>query len=207
MGDHKNLLKLRKSIKRRKPRFTRQDSHKKGEIKAKWRRPKGIQSKMRLKIRGYKRSVSAGWGSPKKVRGLHSSGLKNEMVFSVKGLDQIDPKTAGITISGAVGQRKRLEIVKKAKELSIMVLNIKDTDKFLKDFEEKQKKTKEEKEKTKKTKETKKKEAKKKADEKEKEKEKEAAGAVDDALAEKIATEEKKSKEKEEKDKVLTKKQ
>ena len=40
-----DLLKLRKRIKKKKPRFVRQDSHKKPKLKKKWKKPKGLQSK------------------------------------------------------------------------------------------------------------------------------------------------------------------
>ena len=65
-----NLLQLRKRIKAKKPNFVRQDSHKQKEVKKKWRKPKGMQSKMRLKKKGYRKSVSIGYGSPKKVNGF-----------------------------------------------------------------------------------------------------------------------------------------
>ena len=56
--EKKDLLEFRKKIKAKKPNFIRQDAHKKGEIKKKWRRPKGLQSKMRLHKRGYRKSPS-----------------------------------------------------------------------------------------------------------------------------------------------------
>ena len=47
MAETKKLLELRKKIKGKKPNFIRQDAHKHKRLARKWRKPKGIQSKMR----------------------------------------------------------------------------------------------------------------------------------------------------------------
>ena len=49
MNDIQRLLELRKRIKRKKPEFIRQDAHKKKSLESKWRKPKGLHSKMREK--------------------------------------------------------------------------------------------------------------------------------------------------------------
>jgi len=61
----KKLLELRKKIKQRKPEFIRQDAHKKAKLKRKWVRPRGIDSKIRLGLKGYGKKPSTGWSSPK----------------------------------------------------------------------------------------------------------------------------------------------
>ena len=85
-----DLLKLRKKIKRKKPVFLRQDSHKKGRLKGKWRKPKGTDSKIRFGIKGYRRSVKIGWKSPKEVRGKHKSGLAIKLINSINELNKIN---------------------------------------------------------------------------------------------------------------------
>jgi len=192
----KDLLALRKSIKKKKPGFVRQDAHKKPRLKKKWRRARGIHSKIRLKKRGYRKNVRKGYGSPNKVYGLHPEGLKGVVVKSLDDLKSIT-KEKGAVISANIGLKKKIELLKKAKELGIIVLNFKDIDKFLKSSEEKQKARKKAKEERKKKKAAKKKEKEKKVEEKKKE----------EKLAEKLTDEEKKEKEKEEKDKILTKKE
>ncbi|MBW2993007.1 50S ribosomal protein L32e [Candidatus Woesearchaeota archaeon] len=191
----KELLELRKRIKKKKPVFVKQDAHKKTRLKKKWRKPRGRHSKIRLNIRGYRKGVRKGYGSPRAVYGMHSSGLKEIRISNINGFEKINPKEHGAVIASSVGIKKRIELLKKAKELGIDVLNFREIDKFLKDIEEKQKAKKEEKEKRRKAKETKKKEKEKKAGEKKEEK-----------LAEKLTEEEKKEKEKKEKEKILTKK-
>jgi len=157
------LLKLRKKSKAKKPNFIRQDAHKKAEIKKKWRRPRGLQSKMRLNKKGYRKSPSQGYRSPAVVRGLHSSGLVSVIVYSKKDLDNIDNKNQGVMVAKSVGIKKRIELVNYAKEKGITIFNIKNIDKFLADVDKKIKEKKEKKEAREKEKEKKekKKEAKK----------------------------------------------
>lgn len=186
--EKKDLLELRKKAKAKKPNFIRQDAHKKAEISKKWRRPKGFQSKMRLHKKGYRKSPSQGYRSPAVVRGLDKSGLVPTIISSKKELENIDVKKQGAIIAKAVGMKKRVELVNYAKEKGIIVLNIKDFDKFLAKVNEKLKEKKEEKK-------------------KEKEEKKEAKPKKKEALAEKLTEEEKKEKEKKERDKLLTKKE
>lgn len=195
MKDKKESLKIRKTIKGRKPEFIRQDAHKKAEISWKWRKPKGIQSKMRLHKRGYKRSVSPGWGSPADVRGLSREGLLPVIVHNVQSLDKIKIETQGAVIGSAVGSKKRLEIIQKAITMNIRILGMGDPKKAadrIKESIEKRKKEKKAKDM-----------AKAEAQKKKKAEKKEAEG-----LDEKIKTDdEKKEQEKKEKDKLLTKKE
>lgn len=185
----KELLELRKRIKAKKPVFIRQDAHKKKRLAKNWRRPKGIQSKMRLKRKGYRRSVSKGFKSPREVRGLHKSGVEPVLISSPKELKVIEKGKQGVIISKGVGLRKRIEIAKEAEKAGIRVLNIKDTKKFIEKVEESIKQKKEEIKKIKSERERKKVEVQKKKKE------------------EKKTEEEKKEEEKKEKDKVLIKKQ
>lgn len=129
MTDTKTLLKVRETIKSRKPSFTRQDAHKRNEIKnTGWRRPKGLHSKMREHRRGYKIGISIGWKSPTAVRGMHPSGLHGVLVYRTEDLTGLDPKTQGAIIASTVGSRKRLAILTAAKGKQITILNFKDSE-------------------------------------------------------------------------------
>jgi large subunit ribosomal protein L32e len=119
----KRLLTLRDAQKRRQPSFTRLESWRYKKLEDVWRKPKGIDNHMRLKRKGWPKSVTTGYRSPKKVRGLHPSGFQERLVYNLKDLETIQPQQA-IRISQSVGRRKRAEIVEKAQELSIHVLNI-----------------------------------------------------------------------------------
>lgn len=201
---NQDKLELRKKIKSRKPKFIRQASRKKRKLAKKWVRPRGIDSKLRLNLRGHRKSVEMGYGSPKQVRGLDSSGLSPVIVYNLKGLEGLNKDVHGIVVSSSVGMKNKVELLKKAKEVNLKVLNVKDVDLFIKNAQERFAKRKEEKKKAKKEKEDKRKELEKKAkekEEKEKKEQDEKGKMSEEELASKIKEEEQKKKK--EKDKAL----
>ncbi len=118
-----DALARRAVISGRRPAFKRQEWYRYRMLGEKWRRPKGIHSKMR---RGFKRRppmVEAGYRGPVKARGLHPSGFEEVMVYNADDLEGIDPKRQAARIGGTVGTRKRTAIENRAKELGIRVLN------------------------------------------------------------------------------------
>jgi len=117
---------------KRKPRFVRQDAHKKKRVGSGWRRPKGMDSKMRLGKKGHRKCVSVGYGSAKKTRGLHKSGLSIVIANSKDDVEKIYAAKSGAVIASSVGKKKRVEIIKKCQERSIKILNIKNADDYLK---------------------------------------------------------------------------
>src|SRR3989338_6423449 len=119
-----NLLEIRKEIKERKPDFIRQDNPKRMKVNDKWRKPKGIHSKIRHKFKGRRKMPSPGYKSPAEVKGLHSSGLEIVNVHSIGEPKKINRDKEGIIVAKATGMKKRLEVFKKAKELNINILNL-----------------------------------------------------------------------------------
>jgi len=119
----RRLLRLRRRIASKRPRFRRQESWRYVRIKENWRRPRGIDSKMRLKKKGWPPSPSVGYRGPKAVRGLHPSGYEEVLVYNVGDLAAIDPETQAIRIAGTVGARKRAQILEEAERRGIKVLN------------------------------------------------------------------------------------
>ena len=176
------LLEVRRELKERKPVFIRQDNPKRMKLNDKWRKPKGLHSKIRHKFKGRRKMPSPGYKSPRKVKNLHFSGLKIINISSTDNLNKIKKESEGIVVAANVGMKKRLEILKKAKELNINVLNL-NVDEQIKKIEDfissKKKKSI--------------KEAKKETKSKEN-------------IEEKKSEEDKKESEKKEKDKLLTKK-
>ena len=179
--------------KRIKPRFRRQGWNKIKSLskRVRWRHPTGRHSKVRLHHRGHSRAIATGFGSDKRIRDLMINGLKPIRIHTVEELQKIDKQKEGALISKNVGQKNKLVIAKKAKELGIKVLNI--AENYITKTEEQFKKRKEEKQETEKQKEEKKKELEKKAKETDKE------------SKEQKTEEEKKKDEKELKEKILTK--
>lgn len=120
----KKRLNLRKEIKKRTPTFLREEWFRYKRIPHNWRRPDGISSKMRINLKYRPSKVRVGFRGPKEVRGLHSSGFEEVIVFNANDLKEIDPKTQAARIGSSVGTKKRIDIEKKAEELKIRVLNL-----------------------------------------------------------------------------------
>jgi large subunit ribosomal protein L32e len=121
--ERKRLMKLKKNISKKRPKFSKFESWRLVRVKDYWRRPTGIDNKMRQKRKGWPKSVKVGYGSPRAVRGLHPSGLEEVAVFNVGDLTIVDPETQVARIGGSVGARKRTAIVAEAAKLGIRVLN------------------------------------------------------------------------------------
>jgi large subunit ribosomal protein L32e len=204
-----SLLKIREELKRKKPKFSRQDSHKKPKLGDKWRRPKGIDSKMRLHLRGYKRSPEVGWGSPNEVKGLSKEGLKFVRVENLNDIQELNAKEDIAVIYSKVGQRKKIELIKVLIEKKIKIYNYRDPIEYLKTVEDELKQNKLEKKKLAEDKKKKLEEKEKKAEAKKKDTEKEnkedKTKKDTDSLDEKIDKQEKeKKKEKELKESIIT---
>ena len=107
-------------MKRKKPKFIRQTSNKMSKLgqgrrkKQVWRKAKGRDSKVRLGEKAYVQRVKVGWGGCKKDR------KDIVIVRSVRELESVKVKEILI---GSVGKKKRDEIIAKAKEKEIKILN------------------------------------------------------------------------------------
>ncbi|MFP3219552.1 MAG: 50S ribosomal protein L32e [Candidatus Marsarchaeota archaeon] len=87
-----------------------------------WRKPRGDDSKIKRKVAGHPPMPSPGYRSPADVRGLHPSGFPTVVVHNVAELLSA-PSGHAIYISSTVGRRKREEIIAKAEELKLKLLN------------------------------------------------------------------------------------
>jgi large subunit ribosomal protein L32e len=119
----RQLLKTRKKQKSKKPTFKRTDSHKKKKLDENWRRPRGLQSKLRKRIASKGAVVQVGYGSPRAVRGLHPSGFEDVLVRNLDDLQSIDPTYQAVRIARTVGVRKRQMMEEVAKNREIKLLN------------------------------------------------------------------------------------
>ncbi|MEM2908268.1 MAG: 50S ribosomal protein L32e [Candidatus Hadarchaeales archaeon] len=119
----KRLMKKVQEIKRRMPKFRRQEWFRFKRLGEKWRRPRGKDSKMRLGKKGKPAMPSVGYRLPKSVRGLHPSGREEVLVRNPKDVERVDASKQVIRIASDVGKRKREQIIARAKELGIQVLN------------------------------------------------------------------------------------
>jgi large subunit ribosomal protein L32e len=122
-SEKKRAINLRNKIKMNRPRIIRQESWRYKRVKSSWRRPKGITSSMRIQRRGWPRLTSAGFGTPKILRDIHPSGLREILVHRPEDLERADPKKQAIRIAACVGERKRMIIIEKADTMNLKILN------------------------------------------------------------------------------------
>ncbi|MCL2142703.1 MAG: 50S ribosomal protein L32e [Methanomassiliicoccaceae archaeon] len=119
----KDALAKRALISGKRPAFKRQEWFRYSKLGEKWRRPKGIHSKMKRKLDRRPPVVVIGYRGPAAARGLHPSGFEEVIVANVNDLESVDPKKQAVRIGGTVGTRKRIIIEDRADELGIRVLN------------------------------------------------------------------------------------
>ena len=122
-AERRRLMKLKKRMSKKRPHFRQFEEWRFVRIKDHWRRPKGIDNKMRQKRKGWPKTVNVGYGSLKAVRHYHPSGLQEIFVYNTGDLTIVDPETQVARIGGSVGKRKRKEILREAELLGIKLLN------------------------------------------------------------------------------------
>ncbi|NPA23314.1 MAG: 50S ribosomal protein L32e [Crenarchaeota archaeon] len=124
--EQRRLLKLRMLMERREPKWMRMDEWRFWKIarQERWRRPKTLDNKIRHQRKGYPPMVKIGYRQPRSVRGLHPSGFETVRVFRPEDLEKIDPSRQAVIIASTVSKRKRLEIIRRAMDRRIKVINI-----------------------------------------------------------------------------------
>ena len=127
------LLEYRNMKKAKQPVFLRQDAHKLKTMDEKWRQPKGMHSKIRKKLRGYRKQPSVGYSSPRLVKGLDKLGNK---IIIINNLSSLKDVSTPVILSSALGLKKKIQILKLCLEKKIQVLNVKDVHSFIKNVEE-----------------------------------------------------------------------
>lgn len=111
----------------KKPKFLRRNWSKKSRLgnkrkkKQVWRSPHGRHSKTRKKRKGYPAIVQIGYRKDKREREMIKDS-KPVIVQNIKELEKM--KKGEIAIIGKVGNKKRIELAKKAKEKGVQIHNI-----------------------------------------------------------------------------------
>ncbi|MBS3050622.1 MAG: hypothetical protein J4400_00535 [Candidatus Aenigmarchaeota archaeon] len=96
-------------------RFKSQDYFRYPKLGKRWRKPKGLQSKLRLEKGGSGMKAAIGYGSPHTPQPL--------LVTSMKDLEK--DCSNGIIFSSRLGSKKTAVLAAKTKELGIKVVNMK----------------------------------------------------------------------------------
>ncbi|MBI2106327.1 hypothetical protein HYT56_05845 [Candidatus Woesearchaeota archaeon] len=126
----------------KKPKFIQQDTNRKKSLKLKWKKPRGIHSKLREKRAGHRKNPSQGYRSPRSIR-YFVAGMKINIINNIDDLGSI--KEGAALLSSRIGAKKKLQILSKAKDLKIKVLNVKNIDEYISSQKEKFEKRKQEK--------------------------------------------------------------
>jgi ribosomal protein L32E len=160
--------------------------------KQKYRKGKGLDNKVRLKMKGHLKNVSIGFRSEKRTRDKINR-LGKVKIESIEDLKKI--KEGDIGVLAKMGNKKKIEIAKKAQELKISLVNL-NPNKFLSKIEEERRKKKEERIKNIEKKKARDKKAKEKEKKKSEEEKKKEESKKEESLEKKAESEEKKEAEK-----------
>lgn len=119
----KALVSMRAENRKNRPKFVRQESWRYVRLHPEWRKPKGIDNKVRRQDKGWPALVRVGYRGPVVARGLHPSGHYEALVHKVSDLEGLVPGRDVARIGRTVGAKKRQQILSRAKELGLRVLN------------------------------------------------------------------------------------
>ncbi|EJU05320.1 ribosomal protein L32e [Dacryopinax primogenitus] len=112
-------------IKKRTKRFKRHQSDRYKSVKEAWRKPKGIDNRVRRRFKGQLPMPKIGYGSNKKTRHLLPNGLKKMLVHNVREVDILlmHNKTFAVEVAHGVSSKNRVGIIDRAKALGLKVTN------------------------------------------------------------------------------------
>jgi large subunit ribosomal protein L32e len=114
-----------KIIKKRRNKFTRHQSDRYVSVKEAWRKPKGIDNRVRRRFKGQIEMPKIGYGSNKKTKFLNPDGFKSFLVKNVKELELLlmHNRSFSALVAKNVSSKKRIAICERAKQLDIKVIN------------------------------------------------------------------------------------
>merc|ERR1712244_14102 len=102
-------LKKPKIVKKRTKKFIRHQSDRYLRVKSNWRKPKGIDNRVRRRFKGQYLMPNIGYGSCKKTKHICPDGYKKFLVHNVKELEvlMMQNKTFAAEIAHDVSSKKR----------------------------------------------------------------------------------------------------
>ncbi|EAT45327.1 AAEL003396-PA [Aedes aegypti] len=114
-----------KIVKKRTKKFIRHQSDRYDKLAPNWRKPKGIDNRVRRRFKGQYLMPNIGYGSNKRTRHMLPNGFKKFLVHNVRELEvlMMQNRVYCAEIAHAVSSKKRKQIVERAKQLAIAVTN------------------------------------------------------------------------------------
>ncbi|KAJ1975235.1 60S ribosomal protein L32 [Dimargaris verticillata] len=114
-----------KIVKKRTKPFLRHHSDRYDRVKTAWRKPRGIDNCVRRRFRGTRLMPNIGYRSAKATRHMLPNGFRQVVVYNVECLEKLvmNNREYAAQIAHAVSAKKRIDILKRAKELDIKVMN------------------------------------------------------------------------------------
>merc|ERR1739848_793485 len=118
-------IKHKKIIKKRTKHFIRVESEDFNKMGSSWRKPHGIDQRVRRRFRGTREMAKIGYGSNNKTKFLIPSGFKKFLVQNEKELEVLlmNNRTYCGEIAHNISSRKKAAIVKRAAELGVRLTN------------------------------------------------------------------------------------
>ena len=112
-------------VKKRNKSFKRHQSDRFKSVKESWRKPKGIDNRVRRRFSGQTPMPSIGYGSAKATKHMLPSGFRKVVIRNVSELEMLMMQNGvyAAEVAHNVSAKNRIVIVKRAKELNVKVTN------------------------------------------------------------------------------------
>merc|ERR1712046_360672 len=112
-------------VKKKTNKFKRHQSDKFMRVPESWRRPKGIDSRVRRKFKGKTLMPNIGYGSNKKTKHIMPDGFKKFLINNVADLELLlmHNRTYAAEVAHSVSRKTRESILERAKVLDIKITN------------------------------------------------------------------------------------
>ncbi|OZJ02453.1 60S ribosomal protein L32 [Bifiguratus adelaidae] len=114
-----------KIVKKRTAHFKRHQSDRFMRVPESWRKPKGIDSKVRRRFKGTAPMPKIGYGSNKTTRHMLPNGFRKFVVSNLKDLEILlmHNRSFAAEIAHNVSSKNRIAIVERAAQLNVKVTN------------------------------------------------------------------------------------
>merc|ERR1711863_232451 len=112
-------------VKKRTKKFTRHQSDRFKKLSRNWRKPKGIDNRVRRKFKGMYLMPNIGYGSAKTTKHMLPIGFRKVLVHNIKELEvlMMQNKKFCAEIAHGVSAKNRKTLVERAQQLCIRVTN------------------------------------------------------------------------------------